>query len=211
MKKLLWILFATLSILFSFYPIKYLLADKPIALLLSKSEELLSSNLYNISFYAHILFGGIALLIGWIQFSKKMRSKFMKLHKMIGKIYVLSVLISGPFGFYIALFASGGLSPKLGFSIGAVLWTIFTYLGFSAIRKGNIVKHQQMMMYSYAGTFGAVTLRLWLPLLIALLGSFREAYQIVAWLSWVPNLLVIYFFINKDYMTKLRLNRHQIE
>lgn len=194
----LWILFGTFSVLVSFYPIAYLVADKPIALLLSKTAALLADNFYMTCFYLHIIFGGISLLIGWIQFSKKMRIKYMNLHRWIGKIYIVSVLISGIPGFYIALSASGGLSPKLGFSIGAVLWVVFTYLGYSTIRKGNIEAHKKFMMYSYAGTFGAVTLRIWLPLLIVTLGSFQKAYPIVAWLSWVPNIIVVYFILKKQ-------------
>jgi uncharacterized membrane protein len=110
---------------------------------------------------------------------------------------VASVLISGPAGFYISFYATGGLSPKLGFSIGALVWVILTYLGFRTIRKGNIEAHRKFMMYSYAGTFGAVTLRLWLPLLILIFGEFIIAYKIVAWLSWIPNLIVVYFMLKK--------------
>jgi CubicO group peptidase (beta-lactamase class C family)/uncharacterized membrane protein len=197
MKKLAWVIFGTLSVLVSFYPFTYYLADEPVALLLSKSAELLSSNVYNIFFYTHITFGGIALLIGWLQFSKKLRKKYLNLHRWIGKIYVGSVLLSGTAGFYIALNATGGISPILGFSIGAVVWLILTSLGYITIRKGKVEAHKKWMMYSYAGTFGAVTLRLWLPILIFIFGNFYEAYQVVAWLSWVPNLIVVYLILNK--------------
>ncbi|WP_347922864.1 DUF2306 domain-containing protein [Pontimicrobium sp. SW4] len=197
MKKLIWIIFGSLCVLISLYPIQYLLADKPIALLLSKPTELLRSNVYNIFFYSHITLGGIALLIGWLQFSKKLRSKNIKLHRIIGKVYIASVLISGPAGLYIAFFATGGLLPQLGFSIGVLLWIIITYLGFSKIRKGHIEAHRKFMMYSYAGTFGAVTLRLWLPFLIFIFGEFIMAYKIVAWLSWIPNMIVVYFILKR--------------
>jgi hypothetical protein len=53
-------------------------------------------------------------------------------------------------------------------------------------------------MYSYAGTFGAVTLRLWLPFLMLVFGEFLLSYQIVAWLSWLPNLIVVYLIINEN-------------
>ncbi|MFD2568153.1 DUF2306 domain-containing protein [Pseudotenacibaculum haliotis] len=194
-KIILWILFGSLSIFFSFHPVKYFLADKPILLLLSKPVTLLSSNFYMICFYLHIVFGGIALLIGWIQFSEKFRRKYMNIHRLIGKIYITSVLISGIPGFYIALHATGGLSPKLGFGIGAILWVVLAVLGYTTIRKGNVAAHKKYMMYNYAGTFGAVTLRLWLPLLIMVFGGFIAAYQIVAWLSWVPNMIVVYFIL----------------
>ncbi|MEM7372994.1 MAG: DUF2306 domain-containing protein [Bacteroidota bacterium] len=198
MKAIIWIIFGGLCVIFSTYPVQYFLAEEPIALLSSKSPELLSSLRYNISFYAHITFGGIALLIGWLQFSKKLRATYLNLHRLIGKLYVAAVLISGPFGFYIGFFATGGLSPKLGFTIGAVLWVVLTYLAYASIRKGNIAAHKAYMIYSYAGTFGAVTLRLWLPILMAIFGSFTEAYQVVAWLSWLPNLIIAWFIIRRE-------------
>ncbi|MFY0631764.1 MAG: DUF2306 domain-containing protein [Flavobacteriaceae bacterium] len=211
MKKLAWIVFGALAVFISFYPFTYYLADEPVALLLSKSAELLSSNLYNITFYLHITFGGIALLIGWLQFSKKLRRKYLNVHRWIGKIYVASVLISGIPGFYIALHATGGLSPKLGFSIGAIVWVTLTYLGYSTVRKGKIEAHKKFMMYSYAGTFGAVTLRLWLPLLILIFGGFTLAYQIVAWLSWIPNMIVVYLILNKKEALISLYNRFHIK
>ena len=111
---------------------------------------------------------------------------------------MISILISGPSGFYISFFASGGISTFLGFSIGALLWTILTYLGYSKIRQGNIESHKKYMMYSYAGTFGAVTLRLWLPILMNIFSSFIIAYQIVAWLSWIPNLIIAHLILKKN-------------
>ncbi len=46
------------------------------------------------------------------------------------------------------------------------------------------------MVRNYAVTFSAVTLRLWLLLLIVFNSEVEAAYVTVAWLSWVPNLLI---------------------
>ena len=46
-----------------------------------------------------------------------------------------------------------------------------------------------MMIYSYAACFAAVTLRIWLPMLSALIGDFVIAYRIIAWLCWIPNII----------------------
>lgn len=121
----------------------------------------------------------------------------MNVHRWIGKIYISSILISGIPGFYIALYASAGLSPKLGFGLGSILWVTLAILGYTSIRKGNVVAHRKYMMYNYAGTFGAVTLRLWLPLLITIFGEFTLAYQVVAWLSFIPNLIIVYLYLEK--------------
>ena len=52
----------------------------------------------------------------------------------------------------------------------------------------------------YALIFGAVTLRIWLPLLIiAYQGQFVPAYRWVAWLSWVPNALFVEWIIRRGW------------
>ena len=104
MKKASWIIIGVLSIIIGLYPISYFFVDRKFGLLGTKSVDLLSDDLWNIMFYVHIFLGGLALLIGWLQFSKKLRSINVTLHRRIGKIYVISVLISGICGLYIAFF-----------------------------------------------------------------------------------------------------------
>lgn len=54
------------------------------------------------------------------------------------------------------------------------------------------------MVYSFSATFAAVTLRFWLPLLLGLFRlDFSVAYPIVAWLCWVPNLLVARWIVSR--------------
>ncbi|MBW1295386.1 DUF2306 domain-containing protein [Aquimarina litoralis] len=193
MKKLAWVVFVGCCLLFSFQPVKYFLADDPVGLLRSKP---LDSYMYLISFYTHISLGGIALLIGWMQFVKKIREKYPKFHRFIGKIYIISILISGPFAFYLGFFAYGGLVTQIGFTFGALIWILFTFLGYSAIRKGNVEKHKEYMMLSYTGTCAAIVLRLILPLLM-LVTSFKIAYGISVWASWIPSTLLVYLSIHK--------------
>ena len=195
--KIIWYTFGALCVMIGLYPIIYFLIDPHFGLLSSKSQELLNDQLWNIAFYGHIVLGGVALLIGWIQFSAKLRNSRIELHRTIGKIYILSVLISGPFGIYIAQFATGGITNVIGFSLSGIVWLMTTVLAFASVRKGKIELHQNYMIYSYAVCFSAVTLRIWLPILIPIMGDFISAYQIVGWLSWVPNLLVAYYIIQK--------------
>lgn len=202
MKKIIhkttWWIFASLCILVGLYPAIYFLIDRHFGLLSSKTQELLADQLWNIGFYGHIVLGGIALLIGWMQFSSKLRRKRMRLHRTVGKIYVVTVLISGVCGIYIAQFATGGITNVIGFSLSGLVWLITTLLAYNAIKNGNIKAHQNFMIYSYAVCFSAVTLRIWLPLLMAITGDFILAYLIVGWLSWVPNLAVAYLIIKRQ-------------
>lgn len=203
MKKASWITIGILSTLVGLYPIIYFLTDRRFGLLSSKSVELLNDNLWNIAFYGHITLGGLALLIGWLQFSNKLRIKKMELHRIFGKTYVISVFISGFCGLFIALDATGGIISILGFFTLGLIWLTTTILGFKSIKKGDIKSHEKFMIFSYAACFAAVTLRIWLPLLTTAMGEFNSAYRIVAWLCWVPNIIVAFLIVrNKRTHTK---------
>jgi len=199
-KKIAWFLFAFLAIGVSLYPLLYgYLAYVGVeeALRSRKTAELLASIVWNIGFYTHITFGGLALLVGWVQFSKKFRNVNLKRHRLIGKVYVIAVVVSGLTGLYIAFYATGGMVAKLGFGSLAMVWLYTTVRAYQTIKKGDIKKHEIFMIYSYAACFAAVTLRIWLPLLIIGFGDFIPAYRIVAWLCWVPNMVFAFFLVRK--------------
>lgn len=195
--KVAWFVFGLLAIGVGLYPLVYVFAQEEIGLLLSKSQELLSNVIWKIGFYGHILFGGVALMVGWVQFSKRFRNANLARHRLIGKTYVISVLISGFCGGFIAFYATGGPIAMIGFFLLAVFWLYFTITAYRAARRRDFEKHKVFMIYSYAACFGAVTLRVWLPLLILIIGSFEPAYRIVAWLAWVPNLVFAYFWVRR--------------
>ena len=204
-KKIAFIIFAGLCISIGLYPLIYFIIDPTFGLLNSKSDLLLNDGLWNIGFYAHISLGGLALLIGWTQFSKRLRENNVSLHRNIGKVYLISVLISGFSGLYIAYFATGGLVSTLGFSVLAIIWIYTTLRAFLEIKNQSIRKHKKYMIYSYAACFAAVTLRLWLPVLTALFQNFIIAYQIVSWLYWIPNMIVAFYIVKHE-----KLNKHFI-
>lgn len=195
--KAAWIVFVFLAIGIGLYPLIYVFATDDFGLLLSKSKELLASNLWNIAFYGHISFGGVALLSGWSQFSKKLRAKRLNLHRNLGKIYVVSVLISGLCGVYLGFFATGGIVSSLGFISLGIIWLFTTGMAYFAVKRKDMSLHQGMMVYSYAACFAAVTLRIWLPLLTLSLGEFLLAYKIVSWLCWVPNILFAHLWVRR--------------
>lgn len=159
-KKTLKKLFVLLALVIGLYPIIYFLIDRKFGLLQTKSDEILSNSTWNIAFYTHIILGGIALLIGWIQFVPKVRINNKRLHRNLGKIYVISVLASSIAGIYIGLFATGGAWAAVGFIALSLIWFTSTLLAYTTIRKGKINAHYKMMIYSYAACSAAITLRI---------------------------------------------------
>jgi Predicted membrane protein (DUF2306) len=194
-----------LSALIAIYAFQYLSFEKT-NFLKDKATVLGANNLWLTAFYFHILFGGIALFFGGFQFSKTLRKKYMFLHRKIGVLYVVSVFLSSIAGFILALFANGGFFTQIGFGTLAISWFFSNYKAYATIRRGLIIEHQQWMTRNYALTFAAVTLRIWIPfLLIVFKLNFIEAYKIVAWLCWLPNIIVAEFLVRK-YLQKVQFS-----
>ena len=73
-KKIVTAIFGILAMGVGVYPLMYFLVDGTYGIHNSKTEALLADAIWNLGFYAHILLGGLALFIGWIQFNKKLES-----------------------------------------------------------------------------------------------------------------------------------------
>jgi Predicted membrane protein (DUF2306) len=202
-RTILYLPLILLILLISVYPLQFFLVEGKVGILSMKSDALIADRVWKTFFYMHISFGGLALLVGWLQFTKRLREGYCAVHRAIGKIYLFSVWLSALGVGYIAFFAEGGIIAFLGFMTGGVIWFYTTSKGYLAIRKGKVWEHQKMMMYSYAACVGAVTLRIWLPLLAFTTKDWILSYQIVSWLAWAPNLVVAYFLVNRLQQFKL--------
>lgn len=198
MKKFLFVIMCFFALMIGMYPLIYFFVEHKHTFLGLKSPEILHNQIWKFAFFAHIIFGGISLFIGWRQFGSKFRNKHPQLHRIIGKSYVISVLISSVSAIYMGIYANGGVISSVGFIFLGLVWLITTLTAVAQIRKGNVMKHQQLMIYSYACTFAAVTLRLWYPLLTSVTKDPDNSYLAVAWLCWLPNLLVAYCINKKN-------------
>ncbi len=93
-KKIFWFLFGFFSVAIALYPLAYILPTgiQENGLLQTKTNELLADALWQIGFKLHIFCGGLALLIGWLQFIPSLRKNYIHTHRLIGKAYVIFVL-----------------------------------------------------------------------------------------------------------------------
>jgi uncharacterized membrane protein len=144
----------------------------------------------------HVLGSGVALLIGGFQFLPRLRARRIQLHRWLGRAYLIAVLIGGVGGIVMAGRADGGLGGQFGFFLLGVVWLVSGWQAYAAIRRGDIQAHRVWMIRNFALTFAAVTLRIYLGASQAVFGlSFAEFYPAVAWLCWVPNLIVAEWLI----------------
>ena len=148
----------------------------------------------------HTLAGIFALLIGPINFSSRIRQQHLKLHRVLGRIYVACVFIGAATG--VAL-ASG--RPGLpGTSMQAAAWVVCTTAAFITARNRQIIQHRQWMARSYAVTFTFVSsrvLNLWPPYW-SHLGDALSAVGVIAFT--LASLLIVDLGLNWHELTTRR-------
>lgn len=149
------------------------------------------------AFYVHVFTSMFVLLSGLTQFSPYLRKRYPKVHQYVGYVYILDILfVTGPASLIMAFYANGYFPSRLAFTILAILWIVFTGFAWYYASKKDWSKHRDFMIRSYALTLSAITLRLWkLGIALTLAPRPMDLYQVVAWLGFVPNLLVAEIYI----------------
>ena len=104
----------------------------------------------------HVLAAFLALLIGPINFSRRIRQHHLQLHRILGRIYVISVFVGAATGVALA----AGRPGLPGTCMQAAAWVVCTTAALVTARNGQIVQHRQWMVRSYAVTFTFVSSRL---------------------------------------------------
>lgn len=146
----------------------------------------------------HVAAGVTALLVGPLQFVRRIRLRRPSLHRAGGALYILACAVGAPAGFMLALGSTAGPAARLGFALPALLWPAFTWLALRAAVERRFDDHREWMLRSYALTATAITLRLMIPA-SALLGlEFVPAYRIISWLAWTTNLLLFEAYIRRS-------------
>jgi len=101
----------------------------------------------------HALAGACALILGPMQFSDRLRQRYAKFHRVVGRIYVTGVFIAAPLGTYIQYFEERMGAPR-SFSFAAAtdaaLWVATTAIALMFILRGKIQQHRQWMTRSFA-------------------------------------------------------------
>jgi len=107
----------------------------------------------------HTLCGVMALLAGPLQFSSRFRQRHLKFHRVLGRIYAISVVI----GAFTGIALAAGRPGMPGTCVQAAAWVVCTTAAVITARKRQIVRHRQWMIRSYAVTFTFVSSRVLNP------------------------------------------------
>jgi len=148
----------------------------------------------------HALAGTAALLIGPINFSSRIRRRHLRLHRILGYIYVISVFI----GSFTGIALAAGRPGLPGTSMQAAAWMVCTTAAFITARNRQITAHRQWMARSYAVTFTFVSSRVLnlVPAYWSHLGDVLSAVGVIAFT--LASLLIVEIGLNWQALTTRR-------
>jgi len=185
-----------LAIPLSFNALSYLNFDTQYGFLRLKKIAI-DTGWYLPAYYSHVLFAGIILLIGFFQIHPTWGLRWKKLHRLFGKVYIGGILFfAAPGGLIMSFFINRGPWVLTSFLSQSAAWFICTLLAYLRIRQGDVPLHRQWVLRSFSLCLAAITLRVYV-----FLSSWSfdltapTAYALIAWLSWVPNLLICEWYL----------------
>lgn len=152
---------------------------------------------YPLAALLHFLGGGAALALGPWQFLSGVRRRWYSLHRWMGRFYGIAILVGGGAGLILATVAQGGIISRLGFGALAVSWLSTLALAVWHARRREIAAHRRWMVRNFSLTLAAVTLRFYIPGTVMAGIEFEKAYVFIAWLCWVPNLVVAEWMVRR--------------
>lgn len=145
----------------------------------------------------HVAGAATALLVVPLQLLPAVRKRWPAVHRWLGRLYVVSCTVGGVAGALLAFGSAAGPVATAGFGLLALGWLTTTLTGWMAARRKQFAMHREWMIRSFALTFAAVTLRIYLAILPTLPVPFINGYRAVSFLCWVPNALLAELWIRQ--------------
>jgi uncharacterized membrane protein len=150
----------------------------------------------------HALAGALAMSLGALQFSNRLRARYLQVHRTLGYIYVVSVFIAAPFAIPVAMKVAS-LSLVAASAVQSFGWMLTTAMALYCIRSGNVVQHRRWMMRSYPFAMVFTVARMIIPIPPILRMGFT-GIEMVVWSTIALAALLPNIFIEWPEMTSRR-------
>lgn len=150
---------------------------------------LANQHLHPLARQVHALSGGAAMLLALASVGTFRWPMSIEAHRCLGFLYAGAALLSGVTGLWASRGVEGGLWAQSGFALAGLLWLATIAQGVWAGWQGRRLRHKRAVVRSAALLFAVVSLRLQMAVVEWLNLPPLTAYPVVAWTSWVPNLL----------------------
>ena len=151
------------------------------------------SGWFSVGLYVHIIVYPLLLsLATLLLFFQKVMAVYW--HRTLGKVYVFAALVLGvPSAFILGVYSTSDTYSVPQFILLSLLFFVFTYLAYRAIKKRDYIVHEKMMIRSYIILLSAIFTRYYSFTAIRYFGLFD--YDLIVLCSWLPHLMVYEAYI----------------
>jgi hypothetical protein len=153
---------------------------------------------------AHITAGGGALITGIVQFWPKLRNYSWKIHRLIGFVYLMAILVSSICALILAFTTAYKVNWANAFTlqVWASVWISATFIAYYAAIQRRFQLHREWMIRSYIITVAFLISGFAYKIpYVQQLGSYEEISTPLFWMGWaVP--LYIYEIIRSNKLVR---------
>lgn len=142
---------------------------------------------------AHITAGGGALVLGPLQFWESFRRNNWKLHRIVGYLYFLAMLVSAICAVVLAATTAYTINWAYAFSlqIWVSVWITASFIAFRMALLRKFKSHKEWAIRSYIVTLAFVVSGLALKLpVVQQLGDFADISPSFFWMGWAVPLFI---------------------
>ncbi len=155
--------------------------------------------------YLHIICGLVAMICGPLQFIDFLRTKNINIHRSIGKIYLVAVLVGSIAAFFLAWAAQKHFIYATGLGTLAVVCFTSAVMGYHSIRRKQIALHQKWMIRSYIAIVSFTVFPLSQKALVFLrVSTVENIVTFLSWFSWIIPLLIFEFALQTKNLKCVR-------
>jgi hypothetical protein len=140
----------------------------------------------------HVVAAALALPGCLLLQSRRLLRAAPRVHRWLGRPLAVVILFAlAPSGFYLSLFAKGGLPATLGFMLSGVIVVVAMVQAVRSARSRNYVDHRRSALHVLAQLSVAVTSRAMIVAADAVNANPDVAYLVSLWLPVLGSALVV--------------------
>jgi hypothetical protein len=157
-----------------------------------------------VAFVVHATTGAVCLVAGAVQFNRRIRQRYRRVHGTVGRVYVWSAWASSATALVSAALFDVPAAARVVFAVAAVTWFVATSVARARILARRVADHREWMLRSFSLALFFVVFEFWVSALEATPLDHEIAYPLGVLMAWLGNTAAAEIWIRRTRSTQQR-------